>query len=88
MELDNEYSNGFERVELDGIGIKKYLDETIKDTETKVLVNLLITYLIQCSDKKIQACELLLEDLEHYDDIKEACYCLAYGTNYIRWKPK
>ncbi len=87
METPVEYSDGFVCVELNATGIKNYLEKMIKDIETKVLVNLFLTNLIARADKKIQACELLLEHLETYVEIKEACYCLAYGTNLTIWKP-
>ncbi len=87
MKTPVEYSDGFVCVELNATDIKNHLGKMIKDIETKVLVNLLLENLIARADKKIQACELLLEHLETYAEIKEACYCLAYGTNLTIWKP-
>ena len=88
--MDNVYSEDFIRVELDGPEIKDHLNKLIVNTETKVLVNLLLKQLQmkKQDDKKIKACELLLEDFIHWDEIKEACYCLAYGVKYITYKPK
>ena len=86
--MKDEYSNEFIRIELDSVGIKEYLSKIITTIETKVLVNLLLKYLINFDNKKICSCELLLEDLEDYHKIKEACYCLAYKTNYITYQKK
>lgn len=86
--MDNSYSDNFIRVELDTDGIKNYLAGIVNDIETKVLINLLVKYLQILDDKKIKACEMLLENLENYYEIKEACYCLAYGTNYITYMKK
>ena len=90
--MDNNFncnSSDFIRVELDEKGIKEYLGKLITNIETKVLVNMLLKYLQMDNqdDKKICACELLLEDLEYFNEIKEACYCLAYGTNLITYQP-
>jgi len=86
--MDNNVSDGFERVELYGLQIKEHLEKLVLNIEAKVLVNLLLKYLSMenPNDKKICACELLLGDLDHGDEIKEACYCLAYGSPYITYK--
>jgi hypothetical protein len=84
--MHNHYSNDFVRVELDETEIKDYLSKIVTGTETKVLVNLLLKYLEKLDDKKICACELLMEDLENFHEIKEACYCLAYRTKYITYQ--
>ena len=84
--MNNYKSDDFIRVELNGTGIKEYLCKIVNEIETKVLINLLLKYLEKLDDKKIRACELLMEDLEYSHEIKEACYCLAYGTNYITYQ--
>ena len=84
--MDNHNSDEFVGVVLNETEIKEYLGKIVTGTETKVLVNLLLKYLEKLDDKKIRACELLMEDLEHFYEIKEACYCLAYGTPYITYQ--
>jgi hypothetical protein len=86
MNNQTNHSDGFEPVILDIIEIKDQINKIIKDTETKVLINLLLTNLQNLNDKKIKACEILLEDNEYYYELKEMCYCLAYGTKYITYK--
>jgi hypothetical protein len=84
--MDNYNSNDFIRVELNETEIKEYLGKIVTEIEAKVLVNLLLKYLVNLDNKKICACELLIEDLEYFHEIREACYCLAYGTNYITYQ--
>lgn len=86
--IDNNISDGFERVELYGLEIKEYMEKLVPNIEAKVLANLLLKYLSMeyPNEKKICASELLLEDFERGYEIKEACYCLAYGSPYITYK--
>lgn len=88
FKMDMNNSDGFVRVALYGLEIKEHIEKLVPNIEAKVLANLLLKYLSMenPNDKKICACELLLEDLDHWEEIKEACYCLAYGAPYITYK--
>ena len=86
--MSNNISNDFIPVELHGEEIKAHIEKLVTNIEAKVLVNLLLKYLTMenPNDKKICACELLLEDFAGWEEIKEACYCLAYRASYITYK--